>query len=360
MARYGINTGTSAMGFVDGLERGWQIGQDIRRQRAEQYRLEDEQRYQRQRDQVADEWRAKNYGIVEARESREQAQFERGQEETYGTPVDELDAATGKPVRARYGNRGARMVVPDAAPLPKKDAASAPYYTPMQTSEGLFRFDARTGRHEPLTGGQGRQLMSPSVDPTVQGAVAAAKSEGAAKGKYAGSQPKILATMRQTEAKTDRVVTEIDKALGMVNGMTAGLAGTALSRVPGSDARNLQRVIDTIRANIGFAELNEMRANSPTGGALGQVTERELGFLQSVLASLEQDQSPAQLSENLAKVREALMGGRERLRQAYEADFGGGGQVSAPDGAPSAGTVDGGYRFKGGDPSDPANWEKAQ
>ena len=38
-----------------------------------------------------------------------------------------------------------------------------------------------------------------------------------------------------------------------------------------------------------------MRDASPTGGALGQVSERELGYLQSVLGSLEQSQTADEL-----------------------------------------------------------------
>ena len=42
-----------------------------------------------------------------------------------------------------------------------------------------------------------------------------------------------------------------------------------------------------------------MRDASPTGGALGQVSERELGFLQSVFGSLDQSQSAEELAYNI-------------------------------------------------------------
>ncbi|MDP1542409.1 MAG: hypothetical protein Q8L99_04590 [Polycyclovorans sp.] len=213
---------------------------------------------------------------------------------------------------------------------------AAPYYTPVQTSQGLVRFDARSGTYEPMVGADGAQLLPPAIDPRAQGEVAAAKSSGTARGKYEGSQPKVLSTLKATESKTDRMVGEIDRALAMVDGTTTGFAGSMMTRFPGTKAKNLQRVIDSIKANIGFAELNEMRANSPTGGALGNVTERELAFLQSVISSLEQDQSPDQLRENLGNVRSAVLGSRERLRQAYEADFGEAQQGGQPmQGAPA-------------------------
>ena len=64
-----------------------------------------------------------------------------------------------------------------------------------------------------------------------------------------------------------------------------------LKGVPGTDAKAVDAILTTIKANIGFAELNDMRKASPTGGALGQVSERELMFLQSVIGSLDQAQS---------------------------------------------------------------------
>ena len=46
-----------------------------------------------------------------------------------------------------------------------------------------------------------------------------------------------------------------------------------------------------------------MRDASPTGGALGQVSERELGFLQSVFGSLDQSQTAEELQYNLELLR---------------------------------------------------------
>jgi hypothetical protein len=92
--------------------------------------------------------------------------------------------------------------------------------------------------------------------------------------------------------------------------------------IPGTPAKNVRRLIDSVRANIGFEELNNLRMQSPTGGALGQVTERELQFLQSVLGSLEQDQSPAQLKRNLETVLERFRELKAERHEAFAQDFG--------------------------------------
>ncbi len=127
-------------------------------------------------------------------------------------------------------------------------------------------------------------------------------------------------SLRSTISKAENVTQMIDKALGQTTGWSAGW-GTKLSVLPATDARNLDATLDTIKANLGFDELNQMRQNSPTGGALGNVTERELAFLQSVTASLDQAQSPEQLRQNLAIIKEHVSGMRGRLEDAYARDL---------------------------------------
>ena len=50
-----------------------------------------------------------------------------------------------------------------------------------------------------------------------------------------------------------------------------------------------------------------MREASPTGGALGNVSEKENEYLQSVLGNVEQSQNPEQLKRNLLRLREAYL-----------------------------------------------------
>jgi hypothetical protein len=64
----------------------------------------------------------------------------------------------------------------------------------------------------------------------------------------------------------------------------------------------LKEILDTIKSNIGFNKLQEMREGSPTGGALGNVSDRENKLLQSVIASVEQSQSRGQCMANLRRV----------------------------------------------------------
>ena len=85
--------------------------------------------------------------------------------------------------------------------------------------------------------------------------------------------------------------------------------------------KDLRETLDTIKANIGFDKLQDMRANSPTGGALGQVSEFENRLLQAVQGSLDQSQSAAQLKQNLEQVKQMLQMTREFTNVTYNTDY---------------------------------------
>lgn len=88
---------------------------------------------------------------------------------------------------------------------------------------------------------------------------------------------------------------------------TTGFAGDVVKNVGGSRAHDISGMLDTIKANVGFDRLQEMRNNSPTGGALGQVSEQENRLLQSTLGSVIQSQSEAQLLSNLARLENVYL-----------------------------------------------------
>lgn len=102
------------------------------------------------------------------------------------------------------------------------------------------------------------------------------------------------------------VLGDLDRSLYMLGQNPYWLSewrGAFGEYIQGSPQEQFARSLDAIRANIGFSRLNRMRQNSPTGGALGQVTERELAFLQSVWGSLAISQRPRDMQYNLLRLR---------------------------------------------------------
>lgn len=112
-----------------------------------------------------------------------------------------------------------------------------------------------------------------------------------------------------SQERTSQVVTQdIDRAMDLIDKSpftTTGVAGTALSKLGGTASNDVNQLITTIKANAGFDRLQAMRDASPTGGALGAVSERELTYLQSTIGSLDQSQTKEQLIRNLRRVRQA-------------------------------------------------------
>jgi hypothetical protein len=100
----------------------------------------------------------------------------------------------------------------------------------------------------------------------------------------------------------NKVITDVAAAKELVGFGTTGIMGKASGIVPGTDAYNLNQRVLTLKANLGFDRLQQMREASPTGGALGQVAVQELEALQASVGSLEIGQSQAELRNNLEKI----------------------------------------------------------
>jgi hypothetical protein len=163
-----------------------------------------------------------------------------------------------------------------------------------------------------------------AAPPAVPGLSPRAQAER--KAKMDEERPVADAALAAARAKAEVVTTKVAEALDNMKGLTGmsatGLTGAMTGVVPGTPAYQLERALDTIKANLGFQELAAMRAASPTGGALGSITERELAMLQSTVASLDRGQSEAQLKKNLEAVQKHFNNWRNAVEQSYAQKFG--------------------------------------
>lgn len=141
-------------------------------------------------------------------------------------------------------------------------------------------------------------------------------------------KPKAVSPYNQAVFDTlDTVIPQVEadinstlnRWIGM-GGSRTGLLGQIFSQIGGTGARDLEANIETIISNIGFDRLQKMREDSPTGGALGSVSERELSQLNSAIANLMTDQSPEQLLVNLKRVRQHYQRALDALAADYAAD----------------------------------------
>lgn len=98
----------------------------------------------------------------------------------------------------------------------------------------------------------------------------------------------------------------------------------------------------------------------------GAITDYESRKAEAAVARLSRAKGPEEFISALTELKEAIRDGKAKLDAARAQ----GGQQpqanpqatgqTAPTGAPQLGVTEDGYRFRGGDPADPANWELVQ
>jgi hypothetical protein len=120
----------------------------------------------------------------------------------------------------------------------------------------------------------------------------------------------------QSAAAASNVLSTVQEAKGLTSIYTTGVVGAGMANVPGSNAYALRAKVDTIKANLGFDRLQEMRQSSPTGGSLGQVAVQELARLESTVASLDPNMSESQFRGALDKIEQHYRGWEKTVQKA--------------------------------------------
>ena len=112
-------------------------------------------------------------------------------------------------------------------------------------------------------------------------------------------QDALIALKRKTGMLDDT----IKRAKDNINWWSTGAPGTISSIMPNeTDRSNLDSDLLTLKANLGFDSLQQMRDNSKTGGALGNVSENENLLLQAINGALD-PKNRSQLEANLDRIK---------------------------------------------------------
>lgn len=106
------------------------------------------------------------------------------------------------------------------------------------------------------------------------------------------------------------VLDEIDRAIGTLAEAGPFTAGrfSAIGRFdPESQASNLQRYYDTIRANMGFDRLQAIRESSPTGGGVGSLSDPEREAMADTLGALDPNAPPEEQVYALVRIQNSYL-----------------------------------------------------
>jgi hypothetical protein len=93
--------------------------------------------------------------------------------------------------------------------------------------------------------------------------------------------------------------------------------GASLSAIPGTEARKLKGMLDTMKANSAFGTLIDLK-NS--GGTLGAISEAELQLLSAKLGALDQKGDIAEQIRVLDQILEQNQGSLDRTEAAFARD----------------------------------------
>jgi hypothetical protein len=163
-------------------------------------------------------------------------------------------------------------------------------------------------------------------------------------GKTATASAEAYNAMEATTAKYDGTIERakrllnnpaLDTIIGNVQGNIPEMALSLYTQ----NAANALSDFNELLAVAGFQELQTMRDASPTGGALGQVSDSENKLLQQSAFASSRTQSEDKFRQSLRNYIKRLEDSKRRVEGAYERTFGG---RFAPSGKPPAAAPSGG------------------
>jgi hypothetical protein len=174
-----------------------------------------------------------------------------------------------------------------------------PEYETKEVNGLLYQID-KSGRTPPRLISPGGEQGAIDFKVREKTAINRAEAEEERRQREALSRPNRVQT-------SNRMIDDIDRATAVIDespSTSTGPVGQVTKGIGWTPANKLNELMKPIKANIGFEELNQMRQESPTGGALGQVAVQELEYLQARRGSLDISQKPEELKKNLKRLRD--------------------------------------------------------
>lgn len=149
------------------------------------------------------------------------------------------------------------------------------------------------------------------------GAVAGQKTLDTGMAKRTLDLPRAKSALAANNSKWDGL-TNVAKTLQADENLWSAVGlGRPIASILGTEGARIRAQINTLKAKVGFAVLQDMREASKTGGALGNISNQENVYLQNALAALDANLKPEDFREQLQILIDYADGAKQRMADAY-------------------------------------------
>ena len=133
--------------------------------------------------------------------------------------------------------------------------------------------------------------------------------------------PQATTALKTFDATSDNLIKDLERlknhpGLSNITGVIAGRTPSLTTQ-----GREAQALYDKILARGGFQELQSLRQSSPTGGALGNVSNQEGQSLRQAFGALDRTQDASSIRSEIDRLVENISGAKSRLREAYDMTY---------------------------------------
>lgn len=199
----------------------------------------------------------------------------------------------------------------------------------LDVSRGRLALDTeQAGKPEAMTPYQEAQIALEREKFAAEQEAAARQAEAGGvdpkvKLKLDQAYPQASRALQSATTKIDQDIEDVENLLKDTEGLTAITGGVYGAYAPNisAAANRAQALLDKIKAGAGFTALQEMRDASPTGGALGNVSNTEGQKLEDSVATFSQRQSLRDFQNGLRQYLIDLKTAKENVQSTFDETY---------------------------------------
>ena len=187
-----------------------------------------------------------------------------------------------------------------------KDIAGVPHQVNMETGQ----WESIVDLNDPRISEQTKRLAELEADKQSR------LDFGKDKTKFMNGETKLITKLASSRANQDLMQATVNEIKSLMSGWNTKY-GASMSLIPGSEARKLKGLINTIKANSAFSTLIDLKES---GGTLGAISGAELTLLEAKLGAIDQGGDIEEQSRVLDQILGANQSSINRIDNAYNMD----------------------------------------